>query len=312
MTTLKQAIAEYIIIKQANGRSQQTVKWYQSILGMLGERLGERSLQDISAGHMTEYILQLRKRGERYTDAPQRPSTAGGLSAYSIQSHIRALKAFWGWAADEYQIGRNPMRNIENPRLPPPPPKAIKPRDVVRLLDACGEDNQGHRNRAIILFLADTGARVGGLCSLTIDNLDLNRRCALLTEKGGDKRRVFFTHYTGLIIARWLRARCSDSGFVFTSVTTGAGLSESGVYQMLKRLGARARVKTYNPHSFRDGFAIAWVKAGGDISTLARLLGHKDIKTTADYYALFADDELQAIKSEVNPLAFVLETAKNS
>lgn len=308
MTSLNDAVMDYLQIKRANGRADATAKWYESILGALVQHFGEgRAVDAITGRDMTRYILGLRERGTRYTDAPQRPEEQGGLSSYSIQSHIRALKAFWLFATDEYMLERDPMRNIKTPRLPPPKPKAIPPRDVIKLLQVCGEDDQGHRNRAMILFLADTGARVGGLCSLSFDNLDIFHRYATVTEKGGEQRKVFFTYYTSLMLGRWLQVRETDAPQIFTSITTGRGLSESGVYQVLKRLGKRAGVGVYNPHAFRDGFAVAWIKAGGDLATLARLLGHKDVKVTADHYALFADDELQEVKSTINPLGFILD-----
>jgi len=38
-----------------------------------------------------------------------------------------------------------------------------------------------------------------------------------------------------------------------------------------------------------------YIESGGSISTLARLLGHVDIQTTHQYYAVFSEDELQAM-----------------
>lgn len=306
MTDLGGAIRDFLTIKRANGRSHDTVKWYKSVLMAFVRSVGNIPVQDVTSAQVTGYVLGLRNKDSRYEGAPQRPAVTGGLSVYSIQSHVRALKAFWRFATEEYQLHRNPARHIETPQLSPPEPNAIKPRDVVRILDACDDDYQGARDRAIVLFLADTGARVGGLCSLTLPNLDLLYRHAIITEKRRERRKVFFTYYTSLALRRWLDVRECDAEAVFTSVRTGAALTTSGVYQVLKRLGARAGVKRYNPHAFRDGFAVAWIQSGGDISTLARLLGHKDVKVTADYYALFSDDELQSVKADVNPLAAML------
>lgn len=299
-----QAIKEYLLILKANGRSEDTLKWYVSILGaFVKSGLGKLDVSEVTSHHIAVYFAKLRERGARYT-APtsQRPPKNGGLSEYSIQSHIRAVRAFWAWASEEYEL-RNPARNIKPKKLPPPPPKAVKPRDVVKLLAAC--DNP--RDKAIVLFLMDTGARVGGLVSITNDNLDLTQRWAVVVEKGNKRRRVFFTRYTSLMLMAWLNARDSESEHIFTSLRTGKPLTTSGVYQVLKRLAAAADVtRAYNPHAFRDGFAIAFIKAGGDISTLARLLGHTDVNVTADYYAMFADEELQTLKDEINPLAQVV------
>lgn len=313
MISIQDAIAEYTLILRANGRSENTVKWYVSILGAVTSEIGNPTVTEVTSTDMAGYITELRGRSTRYQDAPQRPPVSGGLSKYSTESHIRALRAFWGWVTTEYQLDRNPMRNIKPKKLPPPPPKAIQPRDVIRLLESCDDSPAGIRDRAMVLFLMDTGARVGGLVSVQIPLLDLTKRWAEVTEKADKKRRVFMTRYTATMIQSWLNQRESSSNHVFTSVRTGEPLTTSGVYQSLKRLAHVAGVRSaYNPHAFRDGFALAFIKAGGDISTLARLLGHEDVKVTADHYALFADDELQTLKDEVNPLGEVLNTAISS
>ena len=38
-----------------------------------------------------------------------------------------------------------------------------------------------------------------------------------------------------------------------------------------------------HPHSFRHMFSIQFLKAGGNSTELARILGHSDIKTTEIY-----------------------------
>lgn len=66
-----------------------------------------------------------------------------------------------------------------------------------------------------------------------------------------------------------------------------------------QKAGIRGRV---NPHSFRHGFAREYIRAGGDIVTLARLLGHENITTTAAFYAVFSDDELQEFHGRYSPM----------
>jgi len=57
-----------------------------------------------------------------------------------------------------------------------------------------------------------------------------------------------------------------------------------------------------NPHSFRHNFAREYLRNGGDLATLAKLLGHSNISTTASYYAVFASDELAQFHERYSPL----------
>ena len=68
----------------------------------------------------------------------------------------------------------------------------------------------------------------------------------------------------------------------------------SGVNQLLKRLKKRAGVTgRANPHSFRHGFAKDYLMAGGDLASLADLMGHESVETTKTFYAVFEQDDLR-------------------
>lgn len=308
MPSLKKALSEYTLTLQANGRTDDTVKWYTSILSAMIQAMGNVDVSEVQSLDVTEYVVRLRQRTTRYEDAPQRPAQRGQLSDYTVQSHIRAIRAFWSFASTEYDL-RNPARNLKTRKLPPPPPKAVQPRDVVRMLRQCPDTPQGYRDRAIILFLLDTGARVGGLVSVLVEETDFVWRRGTVHEKFGKVRTVYFTRYTASMMQRWLSEREHRCTHVFTSLRTGKALTTSGVYQVLKRLAKAAGVKSaFNPHAFRDGFAVQFIKDGGDIATLAKLLGHTDVNVTANHYAVFTDDELQTLKDEINTLQSVLGT----
>jgi len=300
---LQSALDEYLLSCAADGLSPATIRWYSSLLAAFAATVQNCEIGAITPSLIRQYIVGLQERPARYMDAPQKPAQPGGLSNASVAAHVRALHAFWGWCAREYGL-QNPMANIRRQKSPLPEPKAIRPADFVRLVNATGDDEIGKRNRAILIFLADTGCRVGGLISLTLENLYLDQRKALITEKGQHSRAVVFTAYTGQILRSWLAARESQTGFVFCSMTSQNTLSVSGVNQMIERLKVLAGVSgRCNPHSFRHNFAREYLRNGGDLATLAKLLGHSNISTTAGYYAVFSHDELAAFHERFSPLS---------
>ncbi len=294
------AFDDFLLACYADGLKPTTIRWYRSILSAFVQQLGDQELDTITTKDLRLYVADLRQRQERYTNARQRPAVQGSLAANSVACHIQCLHRFWSWAASEYGLSINPMGGIRRPRRPRPEPKALAAADFVQLFHATGESVTGVRDRALLAFLADTGARLGGAASLTLDRLDLRQRQAVLLEKGGKARAVPFTWATARLLHQWLIYRQSTCELVF-------GLTTDGIYQVLKRLKKRAGVRgRVNPHAFRHNFARAYLQNGGDLVSLARLMGHEDIQTTVDYYAVFDQSELAEMHEKYSPLREIL------
>lgn len=295
---LETALNEYRLACVAEGLSTATIKWYESLLSAFAWQFQGWDIEAITPTWIRRYLVGLQERQARYVGAPQKPEQPGGLSRASVAAHDRALHAFWGWCSREYGLS-NPMANIRRHKAPPPAPKALKPTDFVKLFNAADCE----RDRAILVFLADTGCRLGGLLNLTLESLYLDDHRAHVREKGQNTRSVVFTLYTAQIIRQWLAVRQSPTDYVFCSRVTGEKLTDSGVAQILYRLKRRAGVSgRCNPHSFRHNFAREYLRNGGDLATLAKLLGHSTISTTASYYAVFSPDELAEFHERFSPL----------
>lgn len=299
---LSHAIETFILDARAGGLANATVRWYASLLNAFAKSAPDAPLDAISTNDLRRYVVGLQERSTRFVDAPHRKQITGGLSRQTIAGHTTALHAFWKWCSKEYRIA-NPMQNVKRQRPPAPQPKAVAAADFVALFDSCPVGEAGDRNRALLAFLADTGVRVAGLCGLTRDKLLLPECQAVVVEKGDKARIVVYTKYTRALLALWLDVRTVDSPHVFTSLTTGAPLTASGVDQLLRRLKKAAGVHgRVNPHSFRHAFAREYLKAGGDAIRLARLIGHSNVNTTAAYYAIFTPDELATMHEDYSPL----------
>lgn len=303
------AVEDFLLACRADGLSKATLTWYTSLLKAFSAQHSV-PLESVTARHIREYIAALRDR-EPFQDAPQRPPQGGKMADSSVSGHIRALHTFWGFCAKEYGIA-NPMRNIKRPKVTKKLPTAVATGDVIKLLESIPDSVAGKRDRALVCFLADTGCRLGGLVGLELAQLYLEQRRALVTEKNRASRIVVYTHYTARMLRAWLAVRPSGSNAVFVNLLTGRPLTESGVSQALKRLKKRAGVRgRVNPHSFRHGFAREYLKNGGDLATLARLLGHEDINTTTDFYAVFSEDELAELHEKFSPLTKLQQQSRS-
>lgn len=299
---ITQAYNDFILACRADGLRPATVKWYASILKPLVVHFAGVQLEDVTTKQMRLYIIKLMERDTRYAAGIQKPPQKGGLTRDTLASHIRALHRFWNWCTSEYNLQFNPMQHIKRPPKPQKLPKAINSKDLIKLFEATGENLAGIRDRALLAFLADTGARLGGVQSLTMENVFIDSNKAYVIEKGEILRVVVYSSMTSALIGAWI-AQKPAGDYLFCHIKSGEMLTSTGINEILKRLKQRAGVTgRVNPHSFRHNFAREYLKNGGNIVYLKELMGHKDINTTIEYYAIFTPDELAQKHDEYSPL----------
>ena len=307
--TLTEAVEALITATRADGRSKATIAGYRESLGHLVAFLGDRPVESITLADLRAYAAALLDRTERFADHPARKPLAGGLSVFSIASRLRSVKRLFNWLTQEEILAENPAKRLKLPKLPQKEPKALSSAAFAQLLAATeGDSTVQRRDRALLLVLADTGCRVGGLAHLRVQDIDLDAQTALVTEKGEKIRPVYFMPITADALRRWLEVRpqvAVDWLFVnLGPVQTYPQLTEEAVGEVLRRLRKVANVtEPVTPHRFRHAFAREYLRNGGDLATLSRLLGHSSVEVTARYYAVFTPSELQDFHARFSPVA---------
>lgn len=212
------------------------------------------------------------------------------------------------WSPAEGEIELNPTRRIKTPQPTQREPKAIDFQDFRALLETTHDESPvARRDRAILLFLADTGCRVSGLCNLGVRDLDFGRRLAMVKEKGSKSGLVPFSDLTEASLQALADHPTDRSGalvfFGLGNAATGR-LSPNGVRQTLRRRARLAGVTgRVNPHSLRHGFAREYLLSGGALATLADLFGHSSVEVTKSCYAIFTIGELQKKHQQRSPMA---------
>ena len=144
------------------------------------------------------------------------------------------------------------------------------------------------RDRALLLLLYNTGARVQEVIDLDVG--DLRRGpVALVTLQGkGRKQRTCPLWARTLeAIDAWLAVGGHAEGALFLNAQ-GRRLSRSGVAHILKTLATKAglnprHARRVTPHVIRHTTAMHLLQSGVDITTLAAWLGHSQLSTTHGY-----------------------------
>ena len=122
----------------------------------------------------TLYDPRLMNPNNRYSKPIVKP-----YSPTTIKNHIVAIKAFFAWLRKKRYIDRNPAEVLEKPVIPKGGIKPISQQHLDKLLSV-----SAGRDLMIISMLAYAGLRVGELCSLSADSIDLENRVIHVVGKG--------------------------------------------------------------------------------------------------------------------------------
>ena len=141
----------------------------------------------------------------------------------------------------------------------------------------------GLRNKAILSFIWDSGARVSDLVNLKPGNINITKREVLIQNgKGGIDRNLSFSESTGELLKQYKNDR--PSGKYFFCTLKGKQLSRIYIFQMIQRYSKRIGLTRVGCHSLRHSFSLKFYQESGhDLIRLQKILGHKSLNTTERY-----------------------------
>jgi len=151
------------------------------------------------------------------------------------------------------------------------------------------------RLQALISLMLDTGVRIEEALTLRIGDMDLDNLLLTVYGKGRKERRVPFSFELRKVLFRYgqIRAKaCPQSDLLFPSrrqTRWDQRNSLRGLHLRQDKLG----LPRFGWHRLRHTFAINYLRSGGEVVRLSRVLGHSQISTTMRYVHLMTED-LQA------------------
>jgi site-specific recombinase XerD len=223
-----------------------------------------------------------------------RTPTKRGLPRRSgtLNNSVIAVKAFYRLLHEDDVIPHDPGRRVPFVKVPRRLPPAVLSEDEARrLLDAIDPTTPlGSRDRAFFELMYSTGIRVGEMCAMEVEDLEIERRlCRVRKGKGGKQRVVPFGEIAALHLenyARWTRPQLLQG-----RVTSALWLSRSGLrlvpetVRCLVREYARAAgiTKRLTPHGLRHACATHLLERQADLRHIQELLGHSSVQSTQIY-----------------------------
>ena len=222
----------------------------------------------------------------------------------------------------EYLASRRPeilaeaqrVAAIPSKRVPPPETGFLERDDINRLFAGLpSEGRRALRDRALLLFLYNTGARVQEVADLRRSNLALDDPPAVHLHGKGDKwRECPLWPATAELLGALITEQGGDNGpeVPVFAATHGRPLTRFGIYKIVRRHTGNLHVhrtsnepRKVSPHVFRHTTAVHLLEAGVEVNVIRGWLGHVSLDTTNRYAEInmrAKEEALQACQAPVN------------
>ena len=277
------------------GLSSRTLSAYSADLMKFGLFLEDQMATDVSAidrGLILSYLIHLRQTG---------------LRARTRARHLVALRGFFKFLTLEKIIEKNPVQQIDLPKIGLKLPDVLSLDEVEALIAAPDRHKpEGMRDAAMLELLYGAGLRVSELIRVEMSGINLEAGFVRVFGKGA-KERVVPVGRTAVAAIRdylddsrpkLLKHRASVHLFV---TRRGSAMTRQGFWSLIRRYGHLAGLKKrITPHSLRHSFATHLLEGGADLRAVQMMLGHVDISTT-QIYTHVAQRQLLAAHKKYHP-----------
>ena len=137
--------------------------------------------------------------------------------------------------------------------------------------------------RDLVLFAAWTGIRLGNIRELKWSQVDLFRKTIYLGKtKNGNPVVIPMNQKVFTLLKEKMKIRHLNHDLVFTTAT-GKPIEPGNLRRAFKRACKKAGIEDLRIHDLRHTYGTRLAQAGVDLYTIAKLLGHQDIRTTQRY-----------------------------
>jgi site-specific recombinase XerD len=268
-------VREWLAELKVMGRSEETIKWYrQKMEWYLAHEGGPATLDGLTSAEVKRLLGSLIDRG---------------LAPNTIHGFFEVVRAFANWALREGFPVDSAVVRMRPPKVPQTELETYTAAQQEAMLAAAAS---GWPSLAVQILLG-TGMRVGELANLVVDDYESDGDVGFLKVrkgKGAKFRRVPLSGRLRREVDRYLnRARQESDTNCLLVRSDGEPVKKVTIGYLLKRIKLRVGFKVH-AHKFRHTFATEYLRNGGDIERLRRILGHTSYVMVMRYLHLDKGD----------------------
>ena len=220
-----------------------------------------------------------------------------GNAAQSRNLRLAALRTFFEYVGQRFpeRLGQA-QKVVAIPRKRTQPPETIfLERDEIEgtLAALPADGRHALRDRTLLLFLYNTGARVQEVADLRANDIRFDPSPCVHLHGKGDKWRVCPLWNETASLIKTLLAELERGPRPDQPVFTGprnAALTRFGIYKIVRRStkhvikhGSDGRLRGIFPHVWRHSTAVHLLEAGVEVNVIRAWLGHASLETTNRY-----------------------------
>lgn len=270
--------------KYTRNVSAKTIAWYTDVWRAFGPYLNTESAQSIRES-VRRAVTDL---------------LAKGIKPVSVNSWLTGVRAYCLWLYAEGHLKDRPKVQLLKCELPLPPCLALK--QIETILAYRPATVWAARARILALLILDTGLRAAEALSLPKEKIDFDSLVVSVVGKGGKHRLVPFSLELRKHLWRYVSKYQAVKGFTLAFGTKHeTPVSVRNFERDLHKLGRKLGL-TLRPHLLRHSFAVNYLRKGGNLEYLRRILGHASISTTQRYLRGAGIEDLKAVHNELSLL----------
>lgn len=206
---------------------------------------------------------------------------------------LRTFFEFIGGRVPELLVVAEQVARIPTKRTPPPETHYLDRTEIEVLFSGLDSATPtASRDRTLLLFLYNTGARIQEVADLRVGHLSFERQpWVRLHGKGNKWRSCPLWKETAEHLRRLVQhsQRIPDPEAAVFLSSRGTALTRFGLYKIVRRHASRfdvasaSKQRRVTPHVFRHTAAVHLLEAGVEVNVIRGWLGHVSLDTTNRY-----------------------------
>jgi site-specific recombinase XerD len=265
------------------GYSIATVRRYRNTVLSYCKMMGVSEISQVNDNNVRELFYKGR--------------TERNWSPNTFIVYHKTLLVFFRWCVKQGYLTKNPVEDVEKPKLENKLPFKLNKQTALKLLEIVYNypyDSRflRYRNHAIFSTFIFTGLRKKELLNLKYSDVDLENFTIFVKQGKGNKDRIIPMSYTlAQTLKRYVEERkrfnktCPE---FFASSRGNMGFTDNGLKKLVELMRDKSKIK-FTVHKLRHTFATLMLEGGCDIYSLSKMMGHSDIKTTTIYLSASAE-----------------------